>query len=515
MPSVRFIDLSSFDQINLGATLVQTAVMIAFAVAVAGVWLTQRRPAMRALSAYWGLFACAAALNVFSSWSGAIWRDRILSLSLTTLVVALHAAAVPFARATMRRLADDTAEAPVARTAMLWGLGVCVLHGVGIWAALRWVPDVRLVPVIWSRALHAIVFAVPAGFAWQQQRVSSRNRLSMLLLAVGFTALAVRGVLELALGLRAGMPDLPPWAEAAAILFNLLGLIALGVASLIAMAAEEEAIVRRQSDDLQRAERVLQEGQRLESLGRLAGGVAHDFNNVLAVVMATADNLREDALTAGQLTEIDEIRAAADRGRSLVRQLLTFARQQPARTETFIVDAQLGELRTMLTRLAKGVELHIALDADSAQVHMDRSQFDQVLLNLVVNARDACDAGGRIAVSSTVRHDAPLGVLAARTSATRTAASPMHDAWICIGVNDTGSGIPADILPNIFEPFFSTKTEERGTGLGLSTVMGIVARAGGDMVVASTPGSGTQFEIWLPLAAASAAQMATAATPSG
>ncbi|MCO4099287.1 MAG: hypothetical protein HEQ38_07790 [Gemmatimonas sp.] len=133
----------------------------------------------------------------------------------------------------------------------------------------------------------------------------------MLLLAGGFTTLAVRGVLELALGLRAGMPDLPAWAEAAAILFNLLG--------LIAMAAEEEAIDRRQSDELHRAERVLQQGQRLESLGRLAGGVAHDFNNVLAVVMATAENLREDALTTGQLTEIDEISAAADRGRPLVR----------------------------------------------------------------------------------------------------------------------------------------------------------------------------------------------------
>lgn len=167
----------------------------------------------------------------------------------------------------------------------------------------------------------------------------------------------------------------------------------------------------------------------------------------------------------------------------------------------------------MLTRLAKGVELRIVLDADSARVHMDRSQFDQVMLNLVVNARDACEAGGHIAVSSTVRNDAPTGVLAARTSSTRTAVSPTHDAWICIGVNDTGSGIPADILPSIFEPFFSTKPQERGSGLGLSTVMGIVARAGGDMVVESTPGSGTRFEIWLPLASASAAQMAAAATP--
>ncbi len=515
MAPVRFADLSSFDQINLGATLVQTAVVVAFAIAVAGVWLTQRRPAMRALSAYWGLFACAAALNVFSSWSGAIWRDRILSLSLTTLVVALHGAAVPFARATMQRLADDAVEQPVSRTALLWGTVVFLLHGVGIWAALRWMPDIRLAPVIWSRALHAVVYAVPAAVAWQHRRVFTRNRLSMLLLAGGFTALAVRGVLELALGLRAGMPDLSAWAEAAAILFNLVGLIALGAASLIAMAAEEEAIVRRQSDDLQRAERVLQEGQRLESLGRLAGGVAHDFNNVLAVVMATAENLREDALTAGQLTEIDEISAAADRGRSLVRQLLTFARQQPARTETFGADVQLGELRTMLTRLAKGVELRITLDADSARVHMDRSQFDQVMLNLVVNARDACEAGGRIAVSSTVRHEAPMGVLAARTAATRTGDAPPPEAWICIGVEDTGSGIPADILPNIFEPFFSTKCQERGTGLGLSTVMGIVARAGGDMVVDSTPGSGTRFEIWLPLPSASAALMAAVATPMG
>jgi signal transduction histidine kinase len=134
---------------------------------------------------------------------------------------------------------------------------------------------------------------------------------------------------------------------------------------------------------------------------------------------------------------------------------------------------QLGELRTILTRLTKGVELRIALDADSARVHMDRSQFDQVMLNLVVNACDACDAGGRIAVSSTVRYETPMGVLASRMAATRTTDAAPYEAWICIGVEDTG----------------------------------------GDVVVESTPGGGTRFESWLPLASASAALMAAAATP--
>lgn len=493
-----FDDLTSFDQINLGATLIQTAVMIAFAIAVTGVWLTHRRPAMRALAAYWALFGAAAVVNVFSSWSGAIWRERVLSLSLTTVVVALHAAAALFANASVRRLSGRESDAPVARTGLFAGGAVLLLHGLGIWIALRLWPDVRLAPVVISRSIHAGVFLLPAIVACWHWREAARNRRSVLLLALGFSAFALRGLIELALGLRVGRPDLSTPAVAAAILFNLFGLITLGVASLIAMAAEEQEIVRRQDDELRRAEQSLQQGQRLESLGRLASGVAHDFNNVLTVVMAAADNLRENAITRTQQEEVASLAGAADRGRALVRQLLTFARQQPASSDMFDANAQLIQLESMLDRLAGDVVVRLSTADIPAYVRMDRVTFDQVLLNLVANARDASAPRGRVEVSLRVSPTPRRGVLAARGEPARVGVPFSGADWICLAVEDFGSGISPDVLPYVFEPFFSTKPPDRGTGLGLATVLGIVARAGGDVVVDSAPGKGTRFEIWLP-----------------
>ncbi len=497
---VRFGDLSSFDQINLGATLIQTAVMLAFALAVAGVWLTHRRPAMRALAGYWGLFGSAAVVNVFSSWSGAIWRDRILSLALTTVVVALHGAAVPFATASVRRLATTEHAQAVSRLALGVGVGVLMVHGMGIWGALEWWPDVRLIPVVVSRSIHAVVFMVPAVFACGLWRTATTNRRSILLLAVGLSAFAIRGLLELALGLRIGMPELAPWAVGAAILFNLLGLVALGVASLIAMAAEEQEIARRQGEELRRAEQSRQQGERLESLGRLASGVAHDFNNVLAVIMTVADQLRREKLTTTQQEDIESLWEAAKRGRGLVRQLLTFAREQPGADDVFDANAQLRQLESMLRRLAGDIALELSAPTSPAFVRMDRVNFDQLMLNLVVNARDASPSNGRVALSVRAFPTPRVGVLAARRASARDDVGEASTEWICLAVEDFGAGIAKEVLPYIFEPFFSTKPAEQGTGLGLATVLGIVARAGGDIAVDSEPGKGTRFEIWLPRA---------------
>lgn len=495
---VSFSDLSSFDRINLGATLIQAAVIIAFAVAVAGVWLTHRRSAMRALTGYWALFGIAAVVNLFSSWSGAIWRDRVLSLSLTTVVVALHAAAVPFAYGSLRRLSRTDVETRVSRLAFGVGMAMLLVHGSGVWVALSWWPDVRLAPVILSRTLHAVVFLAPVASAYYYWRSATQNRRSVLLLALGLSALAVRGVVELALGLRVGKPDMSAFGVAAAIVFNLLGLVALGVVSLIAMAAEEQEIVRRQSDELRRAEQSREQGQRLESLGRLAGGVAHDFNNVLAVVMAVAESLRSDAKTPRQREDIDSLAGAAARGRGLVKQLLTFARQQPTSNDTFDVNAYLLQLQSMLQRLAGDVMLRVTAPTGPIFVQLDRTNFDQLMLNLVANARDASPTSGRVELSLQVCPTPRAGVLTARDQSAPNDRRATVAEWVCIAVEDFGTGIPADVLPYVFEPFFSTKPADLGTGLGLATVLGIVARAGGDVVVDTEQGRGTRIEIWLP-----------------
>jgi signal transduction histidine kinase len=181
-----------------------------------------------------------------------------------------------------------------------------------------------------------------------------------------------------------------------------------------------------------------------------------------------------------------------------VKQLLTFARQQPASNDTFDVNAHLQQLRSMLQRLAGDVTLQLAAPAGAIFVRLDRTNFDQLMLNLVANARDASPTSGRVELSLQVCPTPRAGVLAARGASSPNDRGGIAAEWVCLAVEDFGTGMAADVLPFVFEPFFSTKPTDLGTGLGLATVLGVVARAGGDVVVDTEPGRGTRFEIWLP-----------------
>jgi signal transduction histidine kinase/ActR/RegA family two-component response regulator len=221
----------------------------------------------------------------------------------------------------------------------------------------------------------------------------------------------------------------------------------------------------------------LQQAQQLEALGRLAGGIAHDVNNVLTVVMGFAESAMEslpDGTTARD--DVAEVISAASRAAALTRQLLMFARRQPAEPVVFDPAERLEEGSLMLQRL---LGEDILLEYDIAQgvptVRLDPAQFDQAVTNLVLNARDAMPQGGRIAVCL-------------RTSG----------AWVELSVTDEGVGMDEDTRARIFEPFFSTKALDRGTGLGLPTVHGVVTAAGGEIDVTSAPGAGSVFTIRLP-----------------
>ena len=222
--------------------------------------------------------------------------------------------------------------------------------------------------------------------------------------------------------------------------------------------------------------------QRLESLGRMAGAVAHDFNNVLAVIGLSAESAR----TAGPETsdeDLKEILASSKRGQELTRQLLAFARQAPQQITQFDVSHQIDKLSGLLQRLVgKQVVLTITLSPTPQIVEMDVTQFEQVLMNLVVNGRDAMPQGGTVSVivaPTVVAGDSKAG-------------------FARVSVTDTGTGIPADVLPHIFEPFFSTKTVGEGTGLGLATCDGVVRRSGGRIDVHTEAGKGTRFDVLLP-----------------
>ena len=249
--------------------------------------------------------------------------------------------------------------------------------------------------------------------------------------------------------------------------------------------------VKRDVSERLHLESQLRQAQKLESIGRLAGGVAHDFNNLLTIINGYADLVlakveREDPLRA----YADEIRKAGQRAAGLTRQLLAFSRKQVFEVRTLDVNAIVRDTERMLRRLiGEDIELVTRLEADLGAVKGDHDQLHQVIMNLAVNARDAMPNGGRLTIETRNYAIAP-------GAGTHPDASPGRYVVMCI--SDTGSGMDDETLESIFEPFFTTKEQGKGTGLGLSTVYGIVRQNGGWIEVSSELGSGTVFRVILP-----------------
>lgn len=227
----------------------------------------------------------------------------------------------------------------------------------------------------------------------------------------------------------------------------------------------------------------LRQSQKMEAIGQLAGGVAHDFNNILAAISGYAELLQADFADGdGRRDDVEEILKGTRRAASLTRQLLAFSRKQVMQPETFDVNEVVADMSTMLTPLL-GATLRLELKPapEPALVRADRTQFEQVLLNLAVNARDAMPSGGTVTLA--VRHEE---------------SGPGGEPSVVLAVSDTGSGMPPEVEARVFEPFFTTKPLGEGTGLGLSMVHGIVQQSGGTISVASQPGAGATFTVSLP-----------------
>lgn len=240
-----------------------------------------------------------------------------------------------------------------------------------------------------------------------------------------------------------------------------------------------------------RLEDYLRQAQKMEAIGRLAGGIAHDFNNLLMVIMGHCDVLKAGNHSATTKHSIDQIFAAAMRAASLTRQLLAFSRRQVLEPSLLDLNAVLSDLSTMLRRLiAEDIELVIDLTESAMYVSADPTQLDQVILNLVVNARDAMPKGGRLTLQAEV---VQLG-----EPCTKGTASVPPGSYVLLKVSDTGSGMSKQIMSRIFEPFFTTKELGQGTGLGLATAYGVVRQSNGYILVESVVGKGTTFEIYLP-----------------
>ena len=243
-------------------------------------------------------------------------------------------------------------------------------------------------------------------------------------------------------------------------------------------------------DALARSEKLLQQSQKMEAIGLLAGGVAHDFNNLLAVINGYSDLLLERAdLPEADRRSLEQIKQAGNSAASLTRQLLMLSRQQVVEPVVLNINQTVGNLDKMLRRLIKeNIEFSFVLDPQLDRVKADPGQIEQIVLNLVVNARDAMPNGGslRIQTKNVEKVDAQAG----------PGASPSR--FVLLEVTDTGTGMDQQTQAHIFEPFFTTKAVGKGTGLGLATVYGIVKQSNGHIEVQSTPGRGSSFQIFLP-----------------
>jgi PAS domain S-box-containing protein len=241
-----------------------------------------------------------------------------------------------------------------------------------------------------------------------------------------------------------------------------------------------------------RVEDQLRQSQKLEAIGRLAGGITHDFNNVLTIITGYSDLLLDRIPKDSNLREaVTEINSAGYRAATLTRQLLSFSRKQECQPALLDLNAVVGDLEHMLRRLiGEDVELSIASHATLSTVCADRCQIEQVLVNLAANARDAMPGGGLLTIETqNLELD---GTFARMHSGVRPG------SYVLLAVTDTGSGMDETTKSHLFEPFFTTKERGRGTGLGLSIVYGIVKQAGGHIWVYSEPGRGSCFKIYLP-----------------
>jgi two-component system, cell cycle sensor histidine kinase and response regulator CckA len=256
----------------------------------------------------------------------------------------------------------------------------------------------------------------------------------------------------------------------------------------------EVARHRNTAEALEHSETQLRQAQKMEAIGRLAGSVAHDFNNMLSVIVGATDLLLEELNPLDPIRpDVDAIRKASQRASALTRQLLAFSRQQVLAPRVLDLNELIHELQKMLDRLlGADIELILRCERELPPVRVDPSQIDQVIMNLAINARDAMPNGGKLTIETQ------SVVLDGRyASAHFGAASGPH---VMLAVSDTGTGMDRATQTRIFEPFFTTKEVGKGTGLGLSTVFGIVKQSGGNVWVYSELGVGTTFRIYFPAA---------------
>ncbi len=337
----------------------------------------------------------------------------------------------------------------------------------------------------------AFPFFVLAPLSKQPRRMAWRDEASLAgdLLTYGPVMLAM--LIVLPASIASGTSDFVLVAGVPLLAFLLLFRQFLAVRDVRDLSRTLEQRVLERTEALRRSEQALAQAKRLEAVGRVAGGVAHDFNNVLHAIQLAASTMEDSPQTEPWRTELNIIRDATRTGASLAREVLDFSKPELAADEDASVADSLRALEWMRHQLGqRHIRYDVTLPSESVHVRLARTRLEQVLANLITNARDAVADGGSIRVT------------AERTwvddgSAAEELGIP-SGAYVRLTVADDGAGIAEEVMPQIFEPYFTTKTENAGTGLGLATCYNVVRRAGGTVTVTSTPGGGATFDVLLP-----------------
>jgi len=422
--------------------------------------------------------------------------DRRLLIAWVTAMTAVIIVRALLRRRYLRVQASPQSTATWARrlvrgafvTGLLWGVGGALLYD-----PRPDVPQLMLVFAIGGMVAGAsgtLALHLPAFLAFAASAVVP---VAARLFSEGDVPHIAMGGLAIVYGLAMWLvASNSNWAvtEAFRLRFENNELLARLAAAQVSLAETNQTLEQRVAERgaaLERQSEALRDAQRMESVGLLAGGVAHDFNNLLTVVLGSVELLLADTKHSRDRSRLAEIKSAANRGATLVSQLLAFSRRQVMMRQVLDFNAVINEVRPLLNHLI-GEHIHLVLSLARVALHVeaDPTQLQQTIINLATNARDAMPDGGTLTITTEFIDGVPLGT------------TFPADRYVALSVRDTGVGMDAATKRLAFDPFFTTKDVGKGTGLGLASVYGIVEQSGGHVHVDSEPGRGSCFRVFLP-----------------